>query len=82
MMFPPSLPDYVKARAFRATNGELGIMPGDAGAFLDACRSDGVEVLGWELWIVDHFVGLEKQRRFVGPRTLVRRHTRSRRTIA
>lgn len=54
MMYPPTLPDDVKARAFYAANGELGVLPEDAPAFLDACRSDGVEVLGWELWIVNH----------------------------
>lgn len=54
MMHPPSLPDGVKARAFRAENGELGILPADAPAFLAACRSDDVNVLGWELWVVDH----------------------------
>jgi hypothetical protein len=41
-------------RAFRAGNGELGILPADAPAFLAACRSDGVKLLGWELWVVDH----------------------------
>lgn len=53
-MYPPSLPDDVKARAFRAGNGELGIHPADAPVFLAACRSDRVEARGWELWIVDH----------------------------
>lgn len=53
MMYPPSLPHEVKARAFRAGNGELGILPSDARTFLTACRSDGVRVLGWELWVVD-----------------------------
>ena len=59
MMYPPSLPDDVKARAFRAGNGELGILPADAPAFLAACRTDDVEVLGWELWVVDHDWGFE-----------------------
>lgn len=59
MMHPPSLPDAVRTRAFRASNGELGIFPADAPAFLDACRSDGVQVLGWELWIIDHDWGSE-----------------------
>lgn len=53
-MYPPSLPDDVKARAFRASNGELGILPADAAVFLAACRSDDAEVLGWELWVVNH----------------------------
>ena len=55
MMYPPSLPQDVKARAFLASNGELGIIPADASTFLSACRADGVEILGWELWIVDHY---------------------------
>ena len=54
MMYPPSLSDDVKARAFRAANGELGVLPTDALSFLDACRADEIEVLGWELWVVDH----------------------------
>ncbi len=54
MMYPPSIPENVKARAFRAGNGELGILPEDTPAFLEACRKDRVEVLGWELWVVDH----------------------------
>jgi len=53
-MYPPSLPHDVKARAFRASNGELGILPADAAVFLAACRSDDVEVLGWELWVANH----------------------------
>jgi hypothetical protein len=44
----------VISRAFRAANGELGVMPADASAFLDACQADVVEVLGWELWLIDH----------------------------
>jgi hypothetical protein len=35
-------------------NGELGIMPEDVNAFLDICDADGVAVLGWETWVVDH----------------------------
>ena len=54
MMFPPSLPEDVRARAFRAHNGELGILPADVGAFLSACRTDKAQVLGWEVWIADH----------------------------
>ena len=54
MMYPPSLPADVKARAFVATNGELGIIPNDAPMFLQSCRADSVEVLGWELWLVNH----------------------------
>ena len=52
-MFPPSLPADVLTRAFRSTNGELGILPADTDQFLTACEVDYVEVLGWEL--VDHF---------------------------
>jgi hypothetical protein len=58
-MFPPSLPADVKGRAFRSGNGELGILPADAPAFLAACRSDGVEVLSWELWVADHIWDIE-----------------------
>ncbi|MEO5773253.1 MAG: hypothetical protein ABIQ32_03930 [Sphingomicrobium sp.] len=54
MFYPPSLPDDVKSRAFRAGNGELGVLPADAPAFLAACKRDDVKVLGWELWVVDH----------------------------
>ncbi len=59
MMYPPSLPADVKVRAFRTGNGELGILPTDAPAFLAACRSDGVEVQGWELWLVGHRYDVE-----------------------
>jgi hypothetical protein len=55
MMSPPSLPLEVRERAFTATNGELGLLLSDASAFLSACRADNVEVLGWELWLVDPF---------------------------
>jgi hypothetical protein len=58
MMYPPSLADEVRNRSFQAHNGELGVPYADAVAFLRACRSSGVEVLGWELWIVDHHWGL------------------------
>ena len=54
VMYPPSLPHDVRTRAWVAGNGELGIVPEDASAFLKACRDDDVRVLGWELWIVDH----------------------------
>jgi hypothetical protein len=57
MMSPPSLADDVVRRAFRADNGELGVLYADAREFLEACRSSGVEVLGWELWIIDHAWG-------------------------
>lgn len=60
MFYPPSLPPEVFGRAFRANNGEIGLMPEDAASFLDACEKDGVGVLGWEFWIADHF-------RSVGP---------------
>jgi hypothetical protein len=29
-------------------------MPEDAIAFLEACAADHAEVLGWELWLIDH----------------------------
>jgi hypothetical protein len=54
MMYPLSLPEEVKGRAFHASNGELGIIWTDTRSFLAACRSDGVTVLGWELWLADH----------------------------
>lgn len=54
MLYPPSLAEVVRRRSFQAGNGELGILPADAPAFLAACRSDSVKVLGWELWVVDH----------------------------
>lgn len=57
MTYPPSLPHTVRARAFVASNGELGVLPQDVGAFLSACRADAVEVLGWELWLADHAWG-------------------------
>ena len=54
MMYPPSLPQAVLSRSFRAGNGELGLLLKDAPAFLDACQADAVNVLGWELWLVNH----------------------------
>jgi hypothetical protein len=54
MLFPPSLPPEIRVRAFRAMNGELGIRAEDVEAFLDICDADGVDVLGWELWLADH----------------------------
>ena len=54
MEFPPSLSPEIRARAFHAVNGEIALRPADATAFLDACQADGVSVLGWELWLVDH----------------------------
>ena len=59
MIYPLSLPDEVKARAFRASNGELAFLFRDAPAVLAACRADAVEVLGWELWIADHDWGAD-----------------------
>jgi hypothetical protein len=54
MLFPPSLPRAIQSRAFRASNGELGVLPSDAMGFLDSCQADGVEVLGWELWLANY----------------------------
>jgi hypothetical protein len=54
VMFPPSLPQTIKDRSFLAGNGELGLFPEDVPLFLDACQSDGVPVLGWEVWLADH----------------------------
>lgn len=57
MRYPPSLSLDVIDRAFRAHNGELGLVRDDALAYLTACAADGIEVLGWELWLVDHVWG-------------------------
>lgn len=54
MLFPSSLPPKVLARSFRDRDGEVGVQVEDAAAFLDACDKDQVEVLGWDLWLVDH----------------------------
>jgi hypothetical protein len=54
VLYPPSLPSSFQSRTFRASNGELGVHPKDATAFLDACQTDQVRVLGWDLWLVDH----------------------------
>ena len=54
MRYSPSLPPEILDRAFHAFNGELGIQPSDAIAFLHACEADQVGVRGWELWIVDY----------------------------
>jgi hypothetical protein len=54
MLYPPSLPLEMLTRTFRAANGELGLLPADVPAFLDVCQADGVGVLGWEMWVVDH----------------------------
>jgi hypothetical protein len=53
-LFPPSLPADVMARCFVAKNGELGALQSDVPAFLDACRKDGADVLGWEAWIINY----------------------------
>ncbi|WP_260599627.1 hypothetical protein [Sphingomonas endolithica] len=57
MLWPPSLDPVIRSQAFHATNGELGLLPEDATSFVAACREDRVEVLGWELWVVDHAWG-------------------------
>ena len=54
MSVPPSLPRALEKRSFRSKSGELGILPADCQKFLKACERDGIRVLGWELWIVDH----------------------------
>jgi len=50
----PSLPDDVKSRSFIAANGELGLHISDIAIFLDACLADGISVLGWEAWLINH----------------------------
>ena len=57
LISPPSLPVEVRERAFTSRNGELGLLLSDACAFLSACGNDGVEVLGWELWLIDPALG-------------------------
>jgi hypothetical protein len=54
MEFPPSLSDDVLIQAFHASNGELSILPADADLFLTAYERDHVELLGWDLWLIDH----------------------------
>jgi hypothetical protein len=54
MLFPRSLSPAILSQAFRASNGEVGILLSDADAFLEACRADRIAVLGWELWLIDH----------------------------
>lgn len=54
MMHPPSLAPEIKERSFHSTNGELGLLPSDVPAFIDACEQDNIPLLGWEAWIVDH----------------------------
>jgi hypothetical protein len=58
MTAPRNLPAVILARAFPAANGELGILPDDADRYLAACETDGVILLGWALWIVDHRMGI------------------------
>ncbi len=54
LLFPPSLSPEVLERSFRARNGEVGVRLEDMEAFLTACERDQIEVLGWDLWLVDH----------------------------
>jgi hypothetical protein len=54
MFYPPSLSLDILTRSFRAMNGELGMLPTDVPAFLDACQADRIRVRGWDLWLVDH----------------------------
>jgi hypothetical protein len=54
MDFPPSLPADIVERSLHARNGELGVAREDTEAFLAACEIDRMDVLGWELWLVDH----------------------------
>jgi hypothetical protein len=51
--FPPSCPADILERAFRATNGELGIQPSDFENFLSACDQSHILVLGWETWLIE-----------------------------
>lgn len=54
MCFPPSLPAEILERSQCSANGELGVARDDTGAFLEACALDRIDVLGWELWLVNH----------------------------
>lgn len=54
----PSLPQALLARSFHSSEGEFGILPHDVDAFLRACERDGVPLLGWKLWIIDHRMGI------------------------
>lgn len=53
---PPSLDPAVVDRAWKAANGELAFLATDVDLVLDACEHDGVAVLGWELWLLDHWL--------------------------
>jgi hypothetical protein len=63
---PQSLSPEVRGRAFVAGNGELGIALRDIEAFLASCEGDGLAILGWEAWLVDHADGPK-----IGPRRAV-----------
>ena len=52
--FPPSLAPDILARSFKASNGEIGVQAGDVKLFVETCKKDQCEVLGWELWLADH----------------------------
>jgi hypothetical protein len=58
MSLPPNLPKALIDRSFQAASGELGILPEDVHVFLSACERDRVPLLGWELWIADHRMGV------------------------
>jgi hypothetical protein len=67
MSLPPSLPRALEKRSFRAKNGGVGILPSDVPAFLKACEKDGIRVLGWVLWIVDHRWDFKKDKPVASP---------------
>jgi len=67
MSVPPSLPRALEKRSFRSKSGELGILPADCQKFLKACEKDGIRVLGWELWIVDHRWDFKANRPMTSP---------------
>jgi hypothetical protein len=62
MSLPPSLPRALAKRSFHAKSGAVAVLPSDAPAFLKACEKDGIRVLGWALWIVDHRWDLTKNK--------------------
>lgn len=51
---PPSLNRSIIDRSWIDSNGEIGLLPPDVDAFLDACEREKVPVLGWEMWLIDH----------------------------
>src|SRR5262249_4593751 len=51
---PPLCPLTSFAARFSPPTARPAFGPSAAEAFLQACETDGIEVLGWEAWIVHH----------------------------